>query len=90
MPKPVEDLELAAKRGAVLSIANEAKKSHLPWDIFKKFLLIAIGKQAELVDRQVLSNGDNVDAVQKLERLAANLTFGNNVKAAIDEYLKED
>ena len=91
MPKSKEDLQLDAERGAVLAIANEAKKSNLPWVFFKGVLLRAIGTQADLIERQVSSNGYNTSAAKKLERLATRLTFSDkeSVSAAIDEYLNE-
>lgn len=88
MPKSEQDLERAAQRGAVSYIAQEAKKSNLPWGFFKNLLVKAIGIQAELVERQVAGD-DNNQTKQKLEKLSLNLTFGKNVKSAIDEFLGE-
>lgn len=89
MTKSAKELKVAAERGAVSTIAREAKKSNLPWEFFKQLLVRAIGVQAQLIDRQVTSDGSNTSAVQKMESLAAKLTFGANIKRSIDEYLED-
>jgi hypothetical protein len=88
MPRSEEDLKKSAERGAVLSIINEMRMSFLPQAIFKRLLIQAIGVHAELIGRQVWSDGDNADKVKKLERLSQELAFGGNIDNAIEEYLK--